>query len=124
MKIGIDLHGTLDKDPEGFKKYIKKMTKDGHKVYILTGSSCKDAVKEIEKLKIKFNKIKIISTTDYLIKEGYDWEYDRWNRPSFANSIWWGAKAEIAKKIGLDLHIDDRQEYSEYFETPFILWSN
>ncbi len=100
------------------------MILQGHDIYIMTGSSHKDAEKELKQLKINPIKItKIISTTDYLLEKGYPWEYDKYNRPSFADSIWWGAKAEIAQDLKLDLHIDDRLEYQDAFTTPFLLWT-
>lgn len=123
MFISIDLHGVIDSNPEKFEEYAKELTEDGHDVYILTGSSYVDAIEELSKLKFDLQYITdILSITDILIDRGYDWEYDKWGRPSFDAKIWWYAKGNIAKEYNIDLHIDDRYEFCSSFTTPFALY--
>lgn len=123
MKISIDLHGTLDKDPKGFSEYIDELAHDGHQVYILTGSTYTDAISELAELKLNLGNItEIKSVTDYLLKKQIPWENDKHGRPIFDESVWYGAKAAIARSEGFDLHIDDCIKFEKTFTTPFLLY--
>lgn len=123
MRISLDLHGVIDKDPKGFNEYAKELVKNGHEVYILTGSSYEDAISELAEVKFNLQNIKeIISTTDYLLDKNTSWELDKWQRPVFNEFLWWGVKGNIARARKFDLHIDDCIKYEKTFTTPFALY--
>lgn len=123
VKISIDLHGVIETDTKKFEAYAKELMEDGHEVYILTGSSYVDSISELAELKFNLNYItEIISVTDYLLDKDVPWELDKWERPSFHPSVWWGAKGVIARERNIDFHIDDREEYEKTFTTPFALY--
>ncbi len=116
IKVSIDLHGVIDEDKEKWESFARDLYEDNNKVYILTGSSYNDALDDLNSLGFDLTIIEeIISTTDYLINEGYKWEYDKHNRPSFELPAWWGAKAELIKKYNIELHFDNESRYKGYF---------
>jgi len=124
MNISIDLHGVIDKDSEMFNEYTKELIEDGNNVFILTGSSYVDAISELAELKFNLNYItEIISVTDYLLDKNVPYEFDNYGRPSFHPTIWWGTKSQIARKMSIDLHIDDRLEFLVTFTTPFMYYN-
>ena len=125
MKISLDLHGVIQANPKMFGEYAQELMEDGHEVYILTGSAYTDAISELAELKFNLNYItEIISVTDYLLDKDIPWQLDKWGRPSFDPSVWWGAKGQIARERGIDLHIDDYERYGLTFSTPFALYKD
>lgn len=123
MKIGIDLHNTIDKNPEGFKELAKSVLDDGGEVYIITGASKKDALIDLKKLNFNLY-TKIFSITDNLLSQNRTYHLDIHGRPCFDDVVWYGAKGLIAYQLQLDVHYDDTFEFSKYFigKTTFILY--
>jgi hypothetical protein len=70
---------------------------------------------------IKYNEI--ISVIDYHEKLGTNIWYDYKNTPWIDGELWNKAKAELCEKYGVDLHVDDSEEYGQYFtgKTKYLL---
>lgn len=112
MNVSFDLHGVIDKDPKLFSEMMGELYDDGHTVYVLTDSTFENAIAELAKLRTKFVFKCILSTTDYLMKQNDNWEYDQHGRPSWHPDIWWAAKAQICKDYKIDVHYDNCEEYA------------
>lgn len=130
MKIGIDVHGTIDWDPEFWRKTIKLFLALGYQVHIISGPEEDRIKKRLEELGIECNDLYIESVADY-IKEKmiaknmanfwYDKNGDFWT----TDEVWWKSKAEICNELEIDVIIDDRHEYFHHelmHDTRFILY--
>lgn len=125
MKIGIDLHGIIDKD-EKWEVFVKSlMSASRDEVYVLTGASYLDAKRELQRLGYiqGVHYLNILSVTDYLLDKNYTWKRDEHNRPAFDVKVWNRAKGWIAEDVGLDVHIDDSTRYKPWFpwRTKYII---
>jgi len=124
--IGIDLHGVIDKDLEFFKIILGIMMKSSV-VYIISGPPMKDLVEELEFLGIKqgyhFNGV--LSIVDFLKAIDVKMWQDKNGRWWANEEEWWSSKAKICQGIGVDVMIDDKEEYNKYFDgtgVKFILY--
>ena len=122
MKIGLDIHGVLDKNPF-FKHMAFSMCKDGNEIHIITGTSIKSALEDLKQLDIieGIYYTHLYSITDDLISRGIPVEWKDGNNPFFPYEEWDKAKADYCAKNNIDIHFDDTQKYGEYFSTPFVL---
>ena len=122
MKFGFDFHGVIDQHPQVFAVLTKALINDNHEVHIVTGSSMKDAVLNLELYTISYTHI--FSITDQLLRYGYTHYYDKFGRPTFAPEFWNEAKGRYCKSMGIDLHFDDTEKYGDFFETDFALFKS
>ncbi len=120
LKIGIDYHGVINKEPLFFKELIALALKSGHQITVLSGGSEKDVKKYLDEHNITYSQI--FSLLDYFTKRNLVTFYED---GSFyvENEIWNKAKANYCSQNGVDLHIDDSMLYGSYFQTPFCLYS-
>lgn len=121
MRLGLDIHGVLDKYPEKMIKLAQETMANGGRVYIITGPPGELARKELIALMTTHMISKpfwnqIFSIVDY-IKEKKIPNYTDINGHVWAlrEHDWNAVKGSIAKEIALDLHIDDSPQYAEYF---------
>lgn len=122
MKLGLDLHGVLDTNPE-FVEIAKQVKEEGGEVHIITGSSLTDEVLTIVKNSgIDYDYI--VSIQDELIKLYLPNCYNEYNRPIFPDILWDSFKGRYCKDNNIDLHYDDTEEYIDYFSTPVILYKS
>ena len=126
--IGIDLHGTIDKDPDYFRSFLKKCLNLNIIVYIISGPPIFQIKKELDILEFYINKHynKIISVVDFLKTHDVKmWQDEKGNWWTDEN-IWWSSKAHICRTFNVDIMIDDKKEYKKYFnqwmKTKFVLW--
>ena len=120
MKLGLDLHGVLDTNPE-FVEIAKQIKKEGGEVHIITGSSITDEVLNIVKNSgIDYDYI--ISIQDELIKLYSPDCYNEYGRPIFPDILWDSFKGKYCKDNNIDLHYDDTERYIDYFSTSVILY--
>ena len=126
MRIGIDLHGTLDKVPELFNLIINDYLEDGHEVYIISGSEKEKIKKELERFNI--NVTDIYSCIDFLKQKNISYWYDKNKEFWCSENIWWESKANLCFENKINILIDDKREYQKYFTinhpTKFILFDN
>ena len=121
MKLGLDIHGVIDKYPEKMIKLAQDTMKKGGRVYIITGPPVEKARQEMINLMATHHVSKPFWNQIYSI---VDWMKAK-NIPHYTDTnghVWalrerdWNAvKGQIAVELGLDLHIDDSEEYGEYF---------
>tara|TARA_R110000772_G_scaffold2410_4_gene8602 strand:- start:71294 stop:71767 length:474 start_codon:yes stop_codon:yes gene_type:complete len=116
-KIGFDIHGVLDKNPELFSDIINRFRELNYEIHILTGSLIdKKLIDEIRSYNIKYDYI--FSILGYHRKIGTEmWENEHgwW----IDDDVWEGTKAIYCKNNNINFHIDDSRLYGNHFETPF-----
>ena len=112
-KIGLDVHGVLDRYPEFFSWLSKQLIKDKYEVHIITGQ--RDTVGLRDKLrKLKISWTKIHSITDYNAARGVKITYKSPDNPWMDERAWNSAKARICKEHGIDVHFDDSCVYGNW----------
>lgn len=119
-KIGIDIHGVLNEARISpfLKSLAKLMFQAGHEVHILSGPPMPQIIKELAALQIPYTHI--FSIVDYCKETGVDMYQDErgnwWTADTWA---WNKAKSEYCAKHGIDLHLDDSDDYVSHFTTPY-----
>lgn len=53
MNIMLDLHGTIDNNPEAFKYLMGRWTQAGHNVYVLSGPTKEHIERELNNLNLE-----------------------------------------------------------------------
>lgn len=120
-KIGLDIHGVIDSDPDFFSDLSKDLVAAGWEVHIITGPTKTKARKELEQYKITFTHF--FSIEDYHIAKGTEVSYDEKGNPWMNKDHWDQTKGEYCYKMGISLHIDDSDMYQRFFKTPFCKFS-
>jgi len=126
MKIGLDIHGVIDSDPNFFSKLSKLLHEKGHTVYVITGNEiCAALIDELYNYGIHYDELFSITSYHKSIGTYVTYENGDPNRPLISPAKWDRTKGEYAKKIGLDVHIDDSEVYGKYFPdtTQYILYN-
>ena len=116
-KIGFDIHGVIDENPNLFSKIINKFREIGYEIHILTGSLVTPKlIEELEEYNINYDHLFSI-LGHHKIKGTEMWKNSRgwW----IDDSIWEQTKALYCKTHNLNFHIDDTRSYGKYFNTPF-----
>lgn len=115
-KVGLDVHGVITKYPEVFAQLTHQLLSRNHEVHIVTGARVNREL--VEKL-IRHNIVwtTIFSIVDYHELIGTRVRYDE-NGPWIKGNLWDKTKAQYAKKVRLDWHIDDSEVYGKFFKKP------
>lgn len=128
MKLGLDIHGVIDSNPESFAFMSQSVITAGGEVHIITGGSwTQDLENQIKEYGIKWTSH--FSVYDYLLDSGIDsigtiQFPDGTIQKKFDYHLWDTIKAGYCKSNNIDLHIDDTEVYSKYFTTPFLLYKS
>lgn len=128
MKLGLDIHGVIDSNPESFAFMSQSVIAGGGEVHIITGGSWTSALEEqLKGYGIKWTSH--FSVYDYLLDSGIDsigtiQFPDGTIQKKFDYHLWDTIKAGYCKSNSIDLHIDDTEVYSKYFTTPFLLYKS
>ena len=118
MKIGLDIHGVCDANPEFFVELSKLFVSSGHEVHILTGRRVSDgALEEIEDLGLEYTHF--FSIADYHRDNGTEMRNDKDGNPWMDDETWDRTKGDYCERHQIDFCIDDTERYGEYFTTPF-----
>lgn len=126
IRIGLDLHGILDKYPELFKPLCKVAIEYGIEVHVITGPPTEKALDELSrKGYIKTVHYTCVhSVVDYLkSSRTFMWQDGDGNWWA-SEKDWWSSKAEICRDFDISVMLDNSPEYEEYFKktkTVFIL---
>lgn len=121
MKLGLDMHGVIDRHPMVFSMMAKNVIDNGGEVHIIVGMTEDQALLDLLKLHdIPYTEI--FSITDQLLFEEHENSLDENVRVVFNDSLWNQAKGAYCSLWNIDIHFDDTEEYSKYFTTPFFLW--
>ena len=127
MKIGLDIHGVIDRNPDLLAATARSLVTRGDDVWLITGAPWGDRILKTLDLcgfRPGHNYTAFFSIVDYHKsigtemwedKNGYLWTDDEpWDR----------TKGDFAKKVGLDTHWDDTVRYGDWFpEGVFRLYS-
>lgn len=128
MKLGLDIHGVIDSNPESFAFMSQSVITNNGEVHIITGGSWTTELEEQLKVYgIKWTSH--FSVYDYLLESGIDsigtiQFPDGTIQKKFDYELWDTIKAGYCKSNNIDLHIDDTEVYSNYFTTPFLLYKS
>lgn len=128
MKLGLDIHGVIDSNPESFAFMSQSVIAGGGEVHIITGGSWTSELEEqLKGYGIKWTSC--FSVYDYLLDSGIDsigtiQFPDGTIQKKFDYHLWDTIKAGYCKSNSIDLHIDDTEVYSKYFTTPFLLYKS
>lgn len=128
MKLGLDIHGVIDSNPESFAFMSQSVITNNGEVHIITGGSWTSELEEqLKGYGIKWTSH--FSVYDYLLESGIDsigtiQFPDGTIQKKFDYHLWDTIKAGYCKSNKIDLHIDDTEVYSKYFTTPFLLYKS
>ena len=128
MKLGLDIHGVIDSNPESFAFMSQSVITNNGEVHIITGGSwTTDLEEQLKVYGIKWTSH--FSVYDYLVDSGIDsigtiQFPDGTIQKKFDYHLWDTIKAGYCKSNNIDLHIDDTEVYSNYFTTPFLLYKS
>lgn len=118
MKVGFDIHGVCDANPEFFSLISKLLVDNGHEVHVLTGRRVSDgALDEVKELNISYTHF--FSISDYHEEVGTKMWEDENGNPWLDDVTWDSTKGNYCKRNNIDFCIDDTERYGQYFETPF-----
>lgn len=127
MKLGLDIHGVLDHNPELFTHLASKYVE----IHIITGGSFKDGRYDLVGDLYKFGDgekwwTHEFSVFDYLLETGAktNEELGIASHHPFPDETWNKIKAEYCSKHSIDLHVDDMAQYLTYFTTPYMLYKD
>jgi len=122
IRLGLDLHGVIDKDPEFFSELAQHMIPRGHEIYVVTGrEDTEDLHDELKACGMEGvahkNYTRILSITNYQKKLGTPISYldDRKSQPIMDPAIWNPTKAALCATAGIDIMVDDSSIYGKYF---------
>ena len=121
IKIGIDFHGVINKNPTYFAELCSLAISKGYEVHIITGGP-KDSV--IEKLKtwnVEYNYI--FAIVDYYTSRGEGVFLEN-GKFKIDDDLWDIAKSYYCREQGIDIHIDDDLRYFKWFSTPYCYYKN
>lgn len=123
IKIGIDVHGVIDKSPL-FSMFSNMYNSDGHpafEIHIITGIK-----KELDE-DVFFHYDYWFSIHQECEDENVEIDFDDKGRPLIDPKIWDTKKAEYCKENGIHIMIDDSPVYGEHFkglETLYLQVTN
>jgi len=128
MKLGLDIHGVIDSNPESFAFLSQSVLAAGGEVHIITGGSW---TPELESL-VRDSGVAwtaAFSVYDYLVDSGVGSIGkirfpDGTIQDKFDSDLWDSIKGGYCKYKEIDLHIDDTESYAKYFTTPFLLYKS
>jgi hypothetical protein len=125
FKLGLDIHGVIDRMPEFFSFLSESIINSGGEVHIITGSNIEKAKVELSSFNIKYTTI--FSIQDHHKKLGTPTteKHPKWGFPMISDELWDKTKSDYCAQNNIDLHIDDTINYGKLFTTPFCkLWIN
>lgn len=119
LKLGLDIHGVIDRQPELFSYITHNLKKNNHEIHILTGSHITDdIINELNSYNVVWDKL--FSISDYHKESGTKMWYDENGNPWIDNKDWDVTKGIYCKENNIDLCLDDTERYGKYFETKFL----
>jgi len=127
MKLGIDLHGVIDSNPDLFKNLLTLMSLQNKEVYVVSGPPKVDIIIELNNLGFEreLHYKDVYSIVDFLKESGVEmWlkNYRWWCN----KKDWQESKAKICNSLSLEYMIDDKEMYRKAFDnikTKFVLYT-
>ncbi len=118
FKLGLDVHGVCANNPEVFGPLTKLLVNAGAEVHIITG---KRFSPDFKRQLMNYGLIwtHFFSIAEQLKKDGVRPSNDDSENPHFDDKDAWDrAKARYCAEQGIDLHLDDGDNYIPHFTTP------
>ncbi len=121
IRIGLDLHGVIDRNPQFFVGLARLIRQCGGEIHIITGSPFSEGEGEL----LSYNGGAkwwdyYFSVDDYLFEKNIPHEVDGRGGRIYSGDAWNRAKGMYCAERGIDLHIDDSEMYQEFFSTPYL----
>jgi hypothetical protein len=121
MRLGLDLHGVLDYNPQFFSEFTACLVNNGHDVHVITGEKDTPTLRnKLDFLGIKYTHL--FSIISYHLSIGTSVWYKDFDNPFLDEETWNRTKADYCEREKIDMHIDDSEVYGRYFRTPFLLY--
>jgi hypothetical protein len=117
LKMGFDMHGVIDTEPDFFRTLTKLLVDNGHEVHIITGAKSEQEMAALKRMDIPYTHV--FSITEYYEKLDTPISWDEKGEPHLNAYLWDKAKAEYCKENDIDLHLDDSDIYHYFFKTPY-----
>jgi hypothetical protein len=111
MRIGLDLHGVIDRFPHEFALITRRWVDIcGHEVHIVTGEGWATAERQMDGFRYthRFSIVdhhRAIGTKMELKESGWWMPQDEWDR----------TKGDYAQRVGLSVHFEDTLRYAPWF---------
>lgn len=129
IKLGIDVHGVMDDDPDSIKRALEACINTGfYEVHVISGPPAGQVQAELETLSyqegVHYQKLHTI--VDFLKESDAEMWLDDKKTWWASDEDWWSAKAKICEKYGIDIMIDNTTHYEPYFKntkTKFWLYA-
>lgn len=124
MKLALDIHGVIDKDPAFFRDLAQAILHAEGQVHILTGKHYSNGIaEELEKAGFHagIHYTHLFSVSDYHKEIGTP----MWGTPEnpwMDDAVWSKTKADYCVLHQIDLCLDDTPRYLPYFTTPVALY--
>ena len=113
-KIGLDIHGVIDFNPQLFSSVSKELIRGGHEVHIITGAKWTETIEnQLAEMDIVYTHH--FSIVDYALQMGVEVTWDE-SGPKVNDDFWDSAKGIYCSFNSIDVHFDDTPHYGEYFE--------
>ena len=121
IRIGLDLHGVIDRNPQFFVSLAGLIRQHGGEIHIITGSPFSEAENEL----LSYNGGArwwdyYFSIDDYLFQKNVPHFLDERGGRIYNADAWNRVKGMYCAERGIDLHIDDSEVYREFFSTPYL----
>lgn len=127
LKIGLDMHGVIDKDPGLFAEITYYLIHKGNEVHIITGRELgPDLEKEIAACRVDYTAVFSITSYHKQIGTYVTYKDGDPTQPLIAPPKWDRTKADYCDREGIDIMIDDSSVYGQYFDaikTQYIQWT-
>lgn len=127
MRLGLDIHGVIDKRAEDFSFLATSVLSAGGEVHIITGGSVTEDMKaKVSGFGVEWTHF--FSVYDHMESIGEEQVGvirfpDGTVQKKFDPARWDAVKADYCRRMSIDLHIDDTEAYGSHFTTPFMLFS-
>lgn len=128
MRLGLDIHGVIDSNPESFSFLSRSVIVGGGEVHIVTGGSWTEELEaQIREAGVEWTHY--FSVYDYLMESevpsiGKIQFPDGTVQEKFDSDLWDTIKGGYCRSKDIELHIDDTEAYAKYFTTPFLLYKS
>lgn len=130
MKIAIDLHGTINNDPAWFRLLcMDHYFLFDNEIWVMSGPEEKQIRSDLKALGFVSGAhyTGIYSVVDFLKSKKVDMWQDEGDNWWTDDNIWWRSKSIMCTEYDIDILIDDKTQYQEYFiashRTKFILYN-
>jgi hypothetical protein len=120
-KLGLDIHGVITDDKDSLLWLSNAVTFMKGEVHIISGPPIAVIMKELRDLGFMkdVNYTHVFSIVDYNISIGTPITYDENGHAWTDEYSWDKTKADYCVREGINLHIDDSDQYGYFFKTPY-----